>query len=663
MRPAALMVVLGWVVVSSRGTLLAQQLPQTVYVWTMGNSSQNVMMASLAGIVNRNTDGELLLSPNNSSLPNPLFWLNQLKAAYPQVQSQFQSNPTFFINRYRSLLSGYVLYDRSVNADSVNFATSIAGVTNALVVDPSTVSYAAAAGLPLIADARNMTYSQVYAQYGSQFNKDMLFHQDTTKNEQLRDYSIMNHGFMFYTDPTALNPYAANQNHQGRIYGFGPSEFDLFDQASQNNQQVVASDWSWSSSTTSKWKVPLATQPYHAPANVATQTGKHYVAFVMSDGDNCQWLTGSFPTDAKWFGSPYRGNFNMTWDLTSTLSEMAPVAFNYLYQHASNGAYEDSFVSSGGAGLVFPSQYPDNAGLVASIAQSMKSADQKVVSILDPTYDTNTLYSILNDPQVMGMMFKTYDNYYEGRNGALEFHYGKPILSVKYSLWDGADTAQSIADALNASIHLDAVNDPASYSIVNVNPWSTLGPTGSGSGDPMSNLNQLVQWLDPTKVEVVTLEELMVHLRNNFGTPVYFGYEAWRLQYFGCTNCPQAAGNADPDGDGMSNTNEFLAGFCPTNCAAYSHVISLTKAGNDMKVTYLGANGDNSYTGGPASRTNVLEYASGSLNGSYTNNFVSTGQTNILSGGTGLGIITNMVESGGATNTRSRYYRVRVLAP
>jgi hypothetical protein len=42
---------------------------------------------------------------------------------------------------------------------------------------------------------------------------------------------------------------------------------------------------------------------------------------------------------------------------------------------------------------------------------------------------------------------------------------------------------------------------------------------------------------------------------------------------------------------------------------------------------------------------------------------VSTGQTNILSGGTGLGIITNMVDSGGATNTPSRYYRVRVLVP
>ena len=119
----------------------------------------------------------------------------------------------------------------------------------------------------------------------------------------------------------------------------------------------------------------------------------------------------------------------------------------------------------------------------------------------------------------MGMMYKTYDTFYRGRNGALEFHNGKPILSVKYSLWDGIQSAREIADALNVSPHRDGVHDPASYSIVNVHPWSTLGPTGIGTGDPMSNLNQLVSWLDSTKVKVVTLEELIVHLRKNFGTP------------------------------------------------------------------------------------------------------------------------------------------------
>jgi hypothetical protein len=60
----------------------------------------------------------------------------------------------------------------------------------------------------------------------------------------------------------------------------------------------------------------------------------------------------------------------------------------------------------------------------------------------------------------------------------------------------------------------------------------------------------------------------------------------------------------------------------------------------------------------------VLEFTVGAADGSYsTNNFASTGQTNILSGGTGLGTVTNMTDFGGATNVPSRFYRVRVLLP
>ncbi|HUZ06148.1 MAG TPA: hypothetical protein VMV89_01530, partial [Candidatus Paceibacterota bacterium] len=75
-----------------------------------------------------------------------------------------------------------------------------------------------------------------------------------------------------------------------------------------------------------------------------------------------------------------------------------------------------------------------------------------------------------------------------------------------------------------------------SYTIVVVHAWSTLGPTGTGSGNPMSNLNQLVQWLDPTKVKVVTLEELMVHLRNNFGAPLDFGFDTTNAESLTISN-------------------------------------------------------------------------------------------------------------------------------
>jgi len=160
-------------------------------------------------------------------------------------------------------------------------------------------------------------------------------------------------------------------------------------------------------------------------------------------------------------------------------------------------------------------------------------------------------------------------------------------------------------------------------------------------------------------IDTGTAGSVVLHVTSGPSDP----FTAWQTHYFPGGG-PNAAGTADPDHDGLSNTNEFLTGFNPTNGAAYLHIVSIAKTNNDIRITYLGANGDSTWSPGIASRTNVLEFTTGTANGSYaTNNFVTTGQTNILSGGTGSGLVTNMVDAGGATNTPSRFYRIRVLAP
>lgn len=45
-------------------------------------------------------------------------------------------------------------------------------------------------------------------------------------------------------------------------------------------------------------------------------------------------------------------------------------------------------------------------------------------------------------------------------------------------------------------------------------------------------------------------------------------FEAWQLQYFGCTNCPQAQPTADADGTGQDNEFKYIAGLNPTNPAS-----------------------------------------------------------------------------------------------
>ncbi len=126
-------------------------------------------------------------------------------------------------------------------------------------------------------------------------------------------------------------------------------------------------------------------------------------------------------------------------------------------------------------------------------------------------------------------------------------------------------------------------------------------------------------------------------------------FAAWQLQYFSCTNlaiCPQAAGNADPDGDGISNTNEFLSGTDPTDSLSGLRILSVTRQGADISITWRTVGG----------RTNIVQ-ATGTAG--YTTNFTDISAPIIIPGNGAA--TTNYVDSGGATNTPSRYYRVRLV--
>jgi len=137
-------------------------------------------------------------------------------------------------------------------------------------------------------------------------------------------------------------------------------------------------------------------------------------------------------------------------------------------------------------------------------------------------------------------------------------------------------------------------------------------------------------------------------------------FTAWQLKYFGCTNCAQAAGGADPDGDGMINTNEFLTGTDPTNSASYFHITSIVRQGvgsNDLNITW---------TARPCKVYIVQVFPGNAPDGSYSNNFTDIA-TSLTIGGVSNGgflkgdSITNYVDVGGATNKPSRYYRVRLV--
>jgi len=117
----------------------------------------------------------------------------------------------------------------------------------------------------------------------------------------------------------------------------------------------------------------------------------------------------------------------------------------------------------------------------------------------------------------------------------------------------------------------------------------------------------------------------------------------WQLQYFGCTNCPQAATNADPDADGADNLAELMAGTNPTNGLSAFRIRSASRLGNDVLLSWTTAPG----------RTNIVQ----------TKTLLDPGGFADISGpivlyGSGDGA-TNFLHLGGALGPE-RYYRIRI---
>lgn len=495
--------------------------PSTIYVYDMdqGLGNKRAMMASLAGVVAR-TSAEVALGYQNSQFDgDPDFWVDEYIAQNPGTNKVWQGSVEWFIDQYKNDLAGYVVYDSA----TINEATSVTGALGAVMVDQSLLAGSVGtalsnAGLTQLEDVRGRDSSWVYSNYGSMFNKDLIFRQQPTFDYQLRSLAVKEVGFVFNETGALRDTYLAGQNDHSLVYGWGfnNSESEFFGSASQNNLMGVPADHLQSAGPHSAWDAQVPSQAAHTPANTPTQSGKHYVAFVMSDGDNVQWLTNDFSRSTRWFGSPHRGNFDFSFDLSPALLSTNPVALKYFYEQAAGDASKTFFVTAGGEGLNYPSQVPDVSGFMDTTIPAMQAVDHNVISVLDDSYTHSSLNQMVERDEVMGLMLKT-GAAYAGAGGSIHWHQGKPIVSVKHTLWDGFDTPNSILSSLN-NAPTDPFNDQGSYTIVNVHPWST-STAGGGIGDPMSNVNQIVQNLD-ADVEVVTLEELLVHLRNNFGDPV-----------------------------------------------------------------------------------------------------------------------------------------------
>lgn len=126
--------------------------------------------------------------------------------------------------------------------------------------------------------------------------------------------------------------------------------------------------------------------------------------------------------------------------------------------------------------------------------------------------------------------------------------------------------------------------------------------------------------------------------------------DAWRVQYFpevdpnGTSTNNLSCAACDADGTGQNNLFKYLAGLDPTNNASVFQITSVAPQGNDIQITWQAGGG----------RTNVVEFSL-DLSGAYSN--VSP---NIVLP-SGDDVTTNYLDTGGATNSPTRFYRIQLV--
>jgi lysophospholipase L1-like esterase len=411
---------------------------------------------------------------------------------------------------------GYIRFD-AAKPESVNAATLLATLHDAVIVDRSHEAAVQAAGLACLGDGTTESTKTILESNRVKFADTVVAEQSGERLWGLRDYLVMGRVAATYDgDLAGLVGAAAGRDRA--VFGWGNpadgGERHFIERNSRLALFTIPSDHASNLSVLSAFRAPQPPRQ-KAPAgpSVITDRQTHLVTFVLTDGDNAGWVLGSFAGNKKWFGNPSRGHFPMGYGLAPSLVDLAPDALAWFYaQAADTETGRDSFVAGpSGAGYFFPSFYPAAAlrEHTTRLNALLARADLRIVQILDEdALDRTDLWAqYLRQPQIDGLIYLDYAPYNKGQ-GRIVWAEGKPVVSARALLWSGlrgGDPA-SVIRQLNAA-HRDLTSADG-YTIVSVHAWSQT----------LADVEAVVRQLEPG-VRVVTPDVFFATLRANLRPP------------------------------------------------------------------------------------------------------------------------------------------------
>lgn len=431
------------------------------------------------------------------------------------------------ININMKEFDGAVCYDLDCNDVSINMAATISAAYDLLGVPRGLVDRVNKIGIKTVCDLAdvhgNASERQriVFDAVSHRLSHTALVHQVVREDNfhlVLRDFSICNRWACVYTDQTdegrELRQHILSYlNKNIPVYGWTDDEISFVKDISTYGDYVIPMDWSSNHSYLGQCSCTVR----QSTRRSEIREGKHYVALVVSDGDNIQWLERDFTTTSA-FGQRQRSDsdYKMTWTLSPSLARLSPTVAKGIFDTRKMDYFITGVSGIGYANLLaYPMEHLDE--FTRQTAEAMADSDLDVVCMLDDislTQDAQNVEKRLSYyarfDGIEGGIWELDPDHYESGAGRVFEACGKPFISVRYSYWHHSGDPRMItrewmdafADKVNA---LTASPDSADgYSVINIHPWSV----------PVAAVDYLVSRLND-HIELVYADELIELYKKN----------------------------------------------------------------------------------------------------------------------------------------------------
>jgi hypothetical protein len=458
------------------------------------------------------------------------------------------------VRRYHEagIIKGYVLYchDRTERRlyevtdsldESANVATVVAALTGGIIVSEDLEPLVQELGLRRLFDARDKDEAWCLREYGDRLSDRYVLVQEP-RVPNVRSIAIA-HPMMvvFGVDEVTDRAYARLQAPAPVIGWNSGDEFTKVAQMSRHGHFLVPCNWSANLPLLSAAAERFTPPPLRTvdPTKIDFDDRRPTMSFMLSDGDNLQWMMGAFFHNRDYWADPRAKDGVMDFGVClDALLQACPDAYRYLVD-----TQPELTVVQKCGGYFYPDLFASNHGtkrreLLATHARRLGSqvarTGARAMAVIVSDFDSDTAkeaYAILarEIDGLAGLLAIQYAPYHGGE-GAILWMPNRdgidiPVVSCRYSLWanlkrPGAGGPDELAKLINA----DATAADAPYRAWTVvHAWSAFVKQDDGTiahskpGQPgVQQGTTPAAWtaeqLDP-QIRVVPIEEMLWRVR------------------------------------------------------------------------------------------------------------------------------------------------------